>query len=116
MVDNQQFVRTEPPKSPLDPFLCQFLSALKALPHGYHPSSDRHALIASLGWPADFADAILTSAHARGMIERVPVTRNRRRAIWRLSSRGKNWLELAEPVGAVPLSSDLNHCPPVSMM
>jgi hypothetical protein len=112
MIEDQGFVRTEPPKSPLDPFLCQFLWSVKALPNGYHPSSDRHALTAALGWPADFVDAILTSAQARGMVERVPVTRNRRRTIWRLSSRGQSWLEMAEVTGQMPLNPDHGHCPP----
>lgn len=116
MTENHAFVRAEAPKSPLDPFLCQFLSSLKALPNGYHPSSDRHALVAGLGWQADFVDAILTSAQARGMVERVPVTRNRRRAIWRLSSRGKSWLDSVDPVAQASISSGPDHSPPPPLM
>lgn len=95
MIDDQGFVRTEAPRSPLDPFLAQFLAAIDGLPHGYLPTADRQAVTLKLGWQADFADAIMTSAQARGLVERAPVGHGRRRTIWRVSARGKTWVELA---------------------
>jgi hypothetical protein len=95
MIEEHGFVRTEAPRSPLDPFLSQFLAAIDALPHGYLPTSDRKAVAQALGWQIDFAEAIMTSAQARGLVERVPVGHGRRRTIWRVSSRGKSWVEMA---------------------
>lgn len=94
MVEERTFTRSEAPRSPLDPFLCQFLAAINNLPHGYLPSSDRHAVTMALGWQVDFADAIMTSAQARGLVERVPVGHGRRRTIWRVSARGKTMLDM----------------------
>ena len=94
MIEERGFVRTETPRSPLDPFLSQFLAAIDAMPHGYLPTSDRQAVTLALGWQVDFADAIFTSAQARGLVERVPVGHGRRRTIWRVSARGKSWVEM----------------------
>lgn len=106
MIEDPRFIRTEPPKSPLDPFLCQFLRAIEAMSNGYLPSVDRHAIITTLGWQADFADAIQTSAQARGLIERVPVGQGRRRMIWRVSTRGRNWLEMGDRGNTVMVDPD----------
>ncbi len=95
MIEERGFVRTEAPRSPLDPFLSQFLAEIDKLPHGYLPTSDRQAVTIALGWQADFADAIFISAQARGLVERVPVGHGRRRTIWRVSTRGKTWVEMA---------------------
>ncbi|MDQ3694230.1 MAG: hypothetical protein M3464_11450 [Chloroflexota bacterium] len=106
MIEDHGFVRTEPPKSPLDPFLCQFLGSIEAMNNGYLPSSDRHAVAMALGWPLDFADAIMTSAQARGMVERVLIGHGRRRSLWQISARGRTWLEMTTVLGSVSLDSE----------
>lgn len=74
--------------------------------NGYLPSSDRHAVTSALGWPLDFGDAIMTSAQARGMVERVPFGPGRKRVIWRVSTRGRIWLEMASVVGPLTLEGE----------
>ena len=88
------FVRSEPICSPLDPFLIQFLRAVQALPREYVPASDRRAIAHTLDWPLDFVDAILVSAQARGLLERVLTGQGRRRVMWTVSTRGRIWLDL----------------------
>ncbi len=106
MTEEHGFIRTEPPRSPLDPFLCQFLHAVEEISTGYLPASDRHRVTSALGWPIDFGDAIMTSAQARGMVERVPTGPGRRRVLWRVSTRGRRWLEMTSVIVPLALESE----------
>ena len=108
MFEDHGLVRTEPTRSPLDPFLRQFLQFVAALPNGYLPASDRRALTALHGWQVEFADALLTSAQARGMIERKPIGRGRKRSNWRVTTRGRIWLEMADVLVTMPISAELD--------
>lgn len=112
MTEDHGLVRTEPTRSPLDPFLCQFLKFVEALPNGYLPATDRRAITALHGWQVDFADAILTSAQARGMVERKPIGRGRKRTNWQVSARGQLWLEMADIFVATPFSPELDQGSP----
>lgn len=106
MTEDHGFIRTEPTQSPLDPFLCQFLRAIEVMSNGYMPSSDRPRVTAALGWQLDFADAIMTSAQARGLVERTSPGQGRRRSFWRVSARGSMWLEMSNPRTTLPLDSE----------
>ena len=81
------------PRSPLDPFLDPFLRAIGALPEGYAPASHGKRVAAALDVPPAFAEALFASARARGLLEPYRVRQARGRPRWRVSARGRRWLE-----------------------
>jgi hypothetical protein len=76
--------------SPLDAFLRDFLEWLANREHGMSPSRDLHLVAETLGWPAPFVEALITSASARHLIAQQDSRRGR--VTWRLSERGRSWL------------------------
>lgn len=81
-----------PPPSPLDPFLAPFLHQIEEHRDGYAPASHASAVAAALDWPPAFADALFTSARARGMLEPLRTRGARGRNRWCVSARGTTWL------------------------
>ena len=81
------------PPSPLDPFMGAFLRRVGVYQGGYAPTSHGPAVAEALDWPAAFADAVFTSARARGLVEPHRGRGGRARNRWRVSARGRAWLE-----------------------
>src|SRR5688572_16302030 len=86
--------------SPLDPFLGPFLERLGAYGEGYTPGTHGRAVAAALGWPPAFADALFTSARARGLVEPQWSRGSRGRHRWQVSRRGATWLAARDAPGA----------------
>lgn len=102
MIDDPAAARSHPPGSPLDPFLNDFLRVIDDLAGGYAPTAHQRAVTSTLDWPNEFADAIFTSARARGMVETVRGPGTRGRSRWRLSARGRVWLAATDPADDAP--------------
>lgn len=79
-------------QSPLDPFLVQFLRELDTLETGYSPASHASVVAEECGFPPSFAEALFTSARARGLIEPFRSRHVRGRIRWRLSQKGHGLL------------------------
>jgi hypothetical protein len=62
------------------------------LTEGYIPTTHGRKIAVALEWPSAFAEAIFTSARARGLVEPFPVRGQRGRSRWRLSARGRVWM------------------------
>jgi hypothetical protein len=88
---------TEPtPRSPLDPYLESFLHEVQTMADGFAPASHGGKVAAALDWPPAFAEALFTSARARGLLEPYRARGMRGRTRWHLSARGRRWLEIDE--------------------
>jgi hypothetical protein len=87
------------PASPFDPYVRPFLAELGRLPEGYAPVAGRDAVAAALDWEPAFAEAVFTSARARGLVEPVWGRGPRNRNRWRVSRKGRRWLAEAMAEG-----------------
>ena len=88
---------TEPtPRSPLDPYLESFLREVRGLAEGYAPGTHGRKVAEALDYPPAFAEALFTSARARGLLEPYRARGTRGRSRWRVSARGGLWLKAHE--------------------
>ncbi len=90
--------RTSPPSS-LDPFLGEFLRRVIDLTDGYAPLSHGRAIAEALDWPPAFVDALFTSARTRGLLEPFRARGTRGRNRWRVSARGRAWIDSTDGTG-----------------
>lgn len=87
------------PPSPLDPFLRPFLREVEGMADGYAPISGGTNVALALDWPSAFCEAIFASARGRGMIEPFRARGARGRPRWRVSTRGRLWLDTRDRAG-----------------
>ena len=92
--------------SPLDPFMGAFLGRVGAYQEGYAPTTHGPAVAEAQDWPPAFADALFTSARARGLVEPHRGRGVRARNRWRVSARGRTWLEHSRRVADSAAADD----------
>jgi len=85
-------LRAAPP-SPLDPFLRPFLDQVGRCDDGYAPGAGKHTVATALDCPPAFAEALLTSARSRGLVEPARSRSSRLGTRWQVSRKGAAWLE-----------------------
>jgi len=92
----QQRSDREPRPSPFDQFVLDFLTEIDRMEDGFVPGSGRSVIAEALEWPAEFAEAVFTSAKMRGFIENYRGRGRTVRPRWHVSQRGRSWLETVD--------------------
>lgn len=82
------------PQAPsvLDPFLIEFLDAVKSLADGFSTQSQGKALASRLAYDPAFVEALFTSAQRRSLVEPFYPPGRKGSFRWRISKRGEQFL------------------------
>lgn len=78
--------------SVLDPFLVEFLDAVRSLPGGFGTQSQSKTLAINLEYDPGFVEALFTSAQRRSLIEPFYPPGRKGSFRWRISKRGEQFL------------------------
>ena len=87
---------TQQESSPFDPFLIDFLRAVRGFETGYSLNTNGKSIAERLGVEAAFVEMLTTSARRRRLIEPFYAPAHRNTLRWRLSSRGQAFLSRHE--------------------
>jgi hypothetical protein len=79
--------------SPFDPFLIEFLHAVREFDTGYSPSTNGKAVAERLNVEQAFIEMLTTSARRRRLIEAFYAPAHRNTLRWRLSMRGQAFID-----------------------
>lgn len=82
------------PQAPsvLDPFLIEFLGAVKSLPDGFSMQGHGKSLATTLAYDPAFVEALFTSAQRRSLVEPFYPPGRNGSFRWRISERGEQFL------------------------
>lgn len=83
-----------PRRSPLDPFLAQFLREVQTRDSGYQPGLESTEVAAALDVPRAFVNALFTSAQTRGLLK--PIYGRGSTVRWAVSPTGHDLLNRVE--------------------
>jgi hypothetical protein len=93
---------TQPESSPFDPFLLDFLRAVRSFETGYSPATNGKSVASALNVELAFIEMLTTSARRRRLIEAFYAPAHRNTLRWRLSPRGEVFLSDHESSVSTP--------------